>query len=295
MIQDLYDTLGVSPTAGAREIKTAFRKLAKIHHPDRNPNEPDAERRFKRIAEAYGVLGHSERRNRYDRWRQDRDHPPEPPNSAHTAEAQAFVEAFLQASKRAQTVFFDALLPRYLEAFGTGPGYQLVYHLVNDLDTEQFMEIMKRDRPSWGTRPRVHHLLQQCPLRTDAGAKLGPMGNLVLGQLTSVPFRGLHFHQVTLYAGSFFASGQRDVDGLSVAILKLIIREYARFFERNLRSELRPLQRREFDPKAPIPFNEQDAKWRDYGQTVGRVIKWLIIIGVSLVVLRLLWNQLIPG
>lgn len=64
--QDYYATLGVPKTATQKEIKAAFRKLARTHHPDLNANNPDAERRFKEINEAHEVLGDPEKRKRYD-------------------------------------------------------------------------------------------------------------------------------------------------------------------------------------------------------------------------------------
>jgi molecular chaperone DnaJ len=71
MSSDYYATLGVSRQAGADEIKRAYRKLARSHHPDANPDDPEAERRFKEIARAYEVLSDPERRARYDRFGTD--------------------------------------------------------------------------------------------------------------------------------------------------------------------------------------------------------------------------------
>lgn len=66
-----YDTLGVEEDASAREIKKAYRKLARKHHPDRNPDDPDAEERFKEIQEAYSVLSDEEKRRQYDAQRRN--------------------------------------------------------------------------------------------------------------------------------------------------------------------------------------------------------------------------------
>ncbi len=60
--------LGVSRTANDQEIKSAYRKLALQHHPDRNPDNPGAEERFKECSEAYAILADSEKRARYDRF-----------------------------------------------------------------------------------------------------------------------------------------------------------------------------------------------------------------------------------
>lgn len=63
---NLYQTLGVAPDSGALEIKKAFRSLALRSHPDHNPDDAQAEARFKRVAAAYEVLGDVQKRARYD-------------------------------------------------------------------------------------------------------------------------------------------------------------------------------------------------------------------------------------
>jgi molecular chaperone DnaJ len=66
--RDYYEVLGVTRTATDVEIKSAYRKLAMQYHPDRNPNNPDAEEKFKECSEAYAVLADQEKRARYDRF-----------------------------------------------------------------------------------------------------------------------------------------------------------------------------------------------------------------------------------
>lgn len=65
-MDDLYATLGVAKTASADEIKKAYRKLARVHHPDANPDDPKAEERFKEISHAHDVLSDPEKRREYD-------------------------------------------------------------------------------------------------------------------------------------------------------------------------------------------------------------------------------------
>lgn len=66
--RDFYEVLGVSRSATADEIKRAYRTLAKKHHPDRNPNDPDADRRFKEVQTAYETLSDAEKRQQYDQF-----------------------------------------------------------------------------------------------------------------------------------------------------------------------------------------------------------------------------------
>ncbi|MGE5536522.1 MAG: molecular chaperone DnaJ, partial [Acidobacteriota bacterium] len=66
--RDYYEVLGVSRTCTEAELKSAYRKLAMQHHPDRNPGDKDCERRFKEINEAYDVLKDSDKRAAYDRF-----------------------------------------------------------------------------------------------------------------------------------------------------------------------------------------------------------------------------------
>ncbi len=63
---DYYKTLGVDKKATAEEIKKAYRKLARKYHPDRNPDDKEAEARFKEISQAHDVLGDPEKRKQYD-------------------------------------------------------------------------------------------------------------------------------------------------------------------------------------------------------------------------------------
>src|SRR5512135_3538769 len=66
MAKTLYDVLGVKKDATQAEIKKAYRKLAREHHPDRNPGDKAAEDRFKEVQGAYDTLSDAEKRKQYD-------------------------------------------------------------------------------------------------------------------------------------------------------------------------------------------------------------------------------------
>jgi curved DNA-binding protein len=69
--RDYYHVLGVSRTASQKDVQSAFRKLARKLHPDVNPGDKDAERRFKEVSEAHDVLSDPEKRKMYDRFGTD--------------------------------------------------------------------------------------------------------------------------------------------------------------------------------------------------------------------------------
>ena len=66
--RDYYEVLGVERQATDQQIKSAYRKLALEHHPDKNPGNPASEDRFKEAAEAYEILSDADKKAQYDRF-----------------------------------------------------------------------------------------------------------------------------------------------------------------------------------------------------------------------------------
>ena len=68
MSKDFYDILNVSKNASDSEIKSAYRKLAMKYHPDRNPDDKSAEKKFREVTEAYDILKDNQKRATYDQF-----------------------------------------------------------------------------------------------------------------------------------------------------------------------------------------------------------------------------------
>ena len=69
--QDFYDVLGVSKEVDSNSLKSAYRRLAMKYHPDKNPGDSEAEKKFKEISEAYEVLSNPEKKAAYDQYGHD--------------------------------------------------------------------------------------------------------------------------------------------------------------------------------------------------------------------------------
>src|SRR6476620_12582834 len=74
MATDHYATLGVSKSAAAEEIQKAYRKLARKYHPDMNPDDATAKKKFQEVQSAFEVLSDADKRKRYDQFGADFEH-----------------------------------------------------------------------------------------------------------------------------------------------------------------------------------------------------------------------------
>jgi DnaJ-class molecular chaperone len=116
MAKDPYETLGVQKTDSEATIRSAYRKLAKVHHPDVNPGKPEAAERFKEISAAYDILSDKDKRARYDRGEIDAAGNEVPPQRPYYRD---YADAAGREKYRSQTNFDDEDLESiFAQAFG---------------------------------------------------------------------------------------------------------------------------------------------------------------------------------
>jgi len=137
MAEDPYSVLGVARTATPEAIKQAYRKLARLHHPDLNPGKPEAEARFKTITAANDLLSDPEQRARFDRGEIDAAGQEQAPAGGYRRQADAAAGERYTARGGDDGMFEDM----FAEMFGAGrgaaggarsgprPGQDVAYHL----------------------------------------------------------------------------------------------------------------------------------------------------------------------
>ncbi len=149
--RDYYEVLGVNRDASEEDIRKAYRKLAMQHHPDRNPENPKAEEKFKEAKEAYEVLSESDKRSAYDRF------------GHQGVDAQAGMGAGAGG-------FADAFGDIFSEIFGQGRARSSVYR---GADLRYNLEISLEDAAR-GTETRIRiPTLEACETCHGSGAKPG--------------------------------------------------------------------------------------------------------------------------
>ena len=154
--KDYYEVLGVSRDASDDDIRKAYRKLAMQHHPDRNPDNPKAEEKFKEAKEAYEVLSEEDKRAAYDRF------------GHQGVDAQAGMAGGAGG-------FADAFGDIFSEIFGQGRARSNVYR---GADLRYNLEISLEDAAR-GTETRIRiPTLEACETCHGSGAKPGtePVG-----------------------------------------------------------------------------------------------------------------------
>jgi len=174
---DYYQVLGVARSASAEEIKKAYRKLALKYHPDRNPDDKEAEERFKEATEAYEVLGDAEKRRIYDQFGVAglRNHGYSRPGN--------FEDIFSSFSDIFDDLFGFGGRTAKSRRHGPVPGHDLRYDLTISFmeavhGTEKDLEIRKRET-CWtceGTGLRPGYRPEVCPTCRGRGQVLHAQG-----------------------------------------------------------------------------------------------------------------------
>jgi DnaJ-class molecular chaperone len=160
--RDYYETLGVQRSATDEEIKKAYRKLARKHHPDVNPGDKSAEEKFKEINEAYEVLSDSDKRNRYDQlganWKAGAEFTPPPGQEGYSYEIRDFGDIFTESrSGRGFSDFFESLFGGSRAARG-GPGFAM-----RGQDVEADISLSLEDIHRGAVRSLGFQITETCP------------------------------------------------------------------------------------------------------------------------------------
>lgn len=255
---DPYTVLGVPRTADASAIRAAWRRLAKETHPDRNPDDPDAERRFKDVAAAWSVLSDPEARARYDRGprRTVRDDPNLELLRQHALRVRHVTEELVD-------VLYRAVLPCWLERYERGLNAELAWRLLAAVDDLSFLDLAREARPSVGARQRAATLAQRLRVRVDLGVRRDAYGEPCVAELTLVRERGLAFAAITVWAGSLLVMDVREQKDLETVILPALVREVVRYLEADLPQDLRVLAWRRRTGRDDFPAPLARARRRD--------------------------------
>jgi len=187
--KDYYKILGVEKNADDKTIKAAYRKLARKHHPDVNPDEPKAEERFKEINEAYEVLGSAEKRQKYDqlgsdwqRWQQTGGQPTDfnwgqyttGPGGQRVHVQYANPEDFedLFGGNSPFSDFFTSIFGGGGRGAGRGSGFEYQPRAVRGQDFEHEVEISLSEAYQ-GTSRLLNKDGRRLEVKIPAGAKSG--------------------------------------------------------------------------------------------------------------------------
>jgi curved DNA-binding protein len=124
---DYYNVLGIEKTATPKDIKNAYRKLARKYHPDLNPNDKNANRNFQRINEANEVLSDPEKRRKYDQYGKDWQHAAQFEKENHSREQTSYSGGERYAGMKTEQDFSDFFESMFGRASGTGRSKQVKY------------------------------------------------------------------------------------------------------------------------------------------------------------------------
>ena len=138
---DYYKLLGIDKTATPKEIKSAYRKLARKYHPDLNPNDKDSKKRFQEINEANEVLSDPEKRKKYDQYGKDWQHSEQFDKQQQYQQQPSDSRRKRYAGSESEGDFSDFFESMFGGATGAGRGRQVKYR-GEDYTTELQLELI---------------------------------------------------------------------------------------------------------------------------------------------------------
>src|SRR5665647_2040154 len=138
---DYYKILGINKTAAPKEIKNAYRKLARKFHPDLNPNDKDAKKNFQQINEANEVLSDPEKRKKYDQYGKDWQHAEEFEKQKQQQGASGNSRQASYSGGQLGEDFSDFFASMFGGGAGAGRGRQTKYR-GEDYSTELKLELL---------------------------------------------------------------------------------------------------------------------------------------------------------
>lgn len=170
--KDYYHILGVPRTAAEAEIKRAYRKLARKHHPDLNPGDKTAEEKFKEVNEAYTVLSDHEKRQRYDQlgpnWQAGADFTPPPGRENVRVQFGDLGDFYgIGRGRNGFSDFFETLFGG-VRGSRAGPGFAM-----RGLDVEADISLRLEDILHGATRPLTLQAAELCSNCGGAGSRDG--------------------------------------------------------------------------------------------------------------------------
>jgi hypothetical protein len=211
MDDDPYAILEVSPEASAAELKKAYRRAALRWHPDRNPGDPTAADRFKRVARAWEVIGEAGKRRAHDARRAA---------SATGGVPDEFLDAMADAVERAQRWTEEVVVPHYASMF-RGRGGEMAARWIRALEGAPPVPGAFEPEITWRGRWRARRWLRDAVVRFDEDR----------WQASSLHLRRRGF-VIGLSPAAMWSAGYRgplggDATELDDAVLRLLLARYA--------------------------------------------------------------------
>ncbi len=277
---DPWAVLGIPRDADLATARAAWKRIARASHPDRNPGDPEAERRFKDASAAWALLSDPDAHARLrDAATWPRAGAPDP-HGALTREVARAVDEIGE-------LLFRRVLPAYVARYDRGLGAELCWTLLRDIDALTLLELPREaGAPGFGARGQVDDLLRRLRVRLDPRARTGPDGEPLLASLTLVTDRGLQWAAITVWVGSIQEAGLHDPDLLRVRLLPALAREVVRALETTLPDDLAVLRWRDRTGKSGFPADWSHARRRDGLEVARRVA---VLLGAATILALAAW------